>query len=154
MVLNNQRCRFNPANRVLAGLILHLGLTGQSLSYSASQEIPHTVWNPRILYNVHKSMPLVPILSQINPVQSPLHLPTWKWPVNPDKLWNVTLIKINEFAITFLNLLPLTIMYGRDLSVIISLTASKPNISFSPPQPFGSLMLLTASSSKSIFRES
>jgi len=30
VVLNNQRCRTNQTNRVLAGLILHLGLSGHN----------------------------------------------------------------------------------------------------------------------------
>jgi hypothetical protein len=39
-------------------------------SFSASQEIPHTVWNPKVHHRVHKSPPLVSILSQISPVHS------------------------------------------------------------------------------------
>ena len=39
--------------------------------FTASQEIPHILRNPKVRYNIHKCPPHVPILTQLDPVHTP-----------------------------------------------------------------------------------
>ena len=39
--------------------------------FSASQEIPCILWNPKVQYRSHKSPPSVPIPSQLDPMHTP-----------------------------------------------------------------------------------
>ena len=45
--------------------------------FSASQEIPRILCNPKIHYRIHKSLPPAPILGQINLAHAP-HLTSWR----------------------------------------------------------------------------
>ena len=72
--------------KVLTYLLTHSMVHSPSWEanrFSASLEIPHNFWNPKVHYRIHKCPPSIPILSQLDPVRNPtshfLKIHLWLW---------------------------------------------------------------------------
>ena len=50
----------------------------KGIRFSASQEMPCILWNPKLHYRVYKIPPPVPVLSQVSPVHVP-HPTSWRY---------------------------------------------------------------------------
>jgi hypothetical protein len=111
---------------------MKLSLSWEAASRSVTQELSNILWNPKVRCHVHKSPPLVPILSQMDPAHTALSyfskihfniilhlrlgLPSGLVPFHTKILYTFLLVPMRAICPAYLILLGLLILiiFGED----------------------------------------
>jgi hypothetical protein len=95
---------------------------------AATQELPIILWNPKFQYRVHKSPPLVPTMSHINPIHtissylSKIHFNIVHPPTSWSYQWSLSFWLSHQYP-TYIPLLPI----GTYKYVVLKLNYSSGN---------------------------
>jgi hypothetical protein len=74
--------------------LMWLSPSWEAANCTDTQELPSILWNPKVHYHVHKSSPLVPILSQMNPIHA---IPSYLSKIIPSTKSHIHFLSLRSF---------------------------------------------------------